>query len=123
MRSGMGGTHFGGAGARGAAPLTTQKRFTGYKLPETHARNVVPHSVLLWLPWILYLMCYAPALRLFLKRPHGGGTWSKKLPQKRKERGSPRQPQTTALEAPCLTLTVARLGLATRLLSFASEPL
>ena len=72
---------------------------------------------------MLAIMYYAPALRLFLKQPHAVGDGSKKLPQKRKERGSPRQPQTTALEAPCLTLTVARLGLATRLLSFASEPL
>src|SRR5919202_3571831 len=46
-----------------------------------------------------------------------------RLRQRRKGRGSHRHPQTTALEAPCLTLTVARLGLASRLLKFASEPL
>ena len=126
-------------------------------------------------------MYYAPALKLFLKRPHAGGTGSKKLPQKRKERGSPRQPQTKTLDAryplllwhplnpylrcyapalrlfwkrpmvgtpigqeitpeeegeriapsptdvsarcPLFHLTVARLGLASKLLSFTSEPL
>ena len=39
------------------------------------------------IPWILYLMCYAPAIRLFLKRPHAGGTGARSYPRGEREEG------------------------------------